>query len=590
MGNSGINPILLEHSKRTIDEALEKLEKYGRVFVERPTGFGKTYMLTRIAGIYSERFKDKNILYVYPLDIIPLEIKNKYGTEREEDTDVRNAVNNKMTFVSYSLLTRRIREKGEDYWYNLLKDKYSIILLDEAHITKSKGFLEVYNSIKELIGIGDKIRMIGVTATPERMDDTIDSNVLNDIFDNIQVYSYNLANCIQDGIIPKLVIGSKRYNIKELADKLKHKKRIEARNIGATFDDESFNVELGKIMNNSGTEPSILLKYLRIAGHDLTSKNEKYYKFIIFFNGIEDIASNGPIVEDWFNEAFNVLAKRELNLRKSFKIRSHYLTSSDDNGDIACMVKLNTNRYKYNDTNKLIGNVLKEDYTIDLIMTINMTNMGYHDDNITGIVMLRGTRSKILYYQQLGRAISVTSKFNPLIYDFVNNSQARYCSLRDIKREIAKQVLVGRCGEVADEFDYSSLTVTEDGDYDAFEDFMNRWSDVYYSDKSKIIYLYEDRKAPIVAISADTGKSCSDIAKILIDSDIELRAEDAMYEYEFKALECKEQTVANKKNLYKIIKCLYSNKAQSMIDKLDKHGLKPKTLYKIIKKMIKERK
>lgn len=583
MSTKKLHPTLLAESKKTLDEALSKLDKFGKVFVCRPTGFGKTYMLIQIAKEYRNKYPDKRVAYIYPLDIIPSEIKVKYG-KNSDDKDVRDTVNNSIDFISYAALTRKANENGDDYWYNEIKDKYSIILLDEVHAAGSEGFRNVYDNIKSLIG-SNGIRMLGVTATPDRMDDTDGNSVLESIFDNIQVYNYTLANCIIDGIINKLVIATYKYDLKDVAEQLKGQMKDKTKQKGIAFDEESFNVELSKMLKENGTEAEIIYKYLPLAGYDLTDQNQKYFKFIVFFNNISDVAARGPEVEQWFDRAFNHVAKDKLNLKKEFTIRSHYLTSSDtENAEIDSIVKSSKNRFKYNNTKKLTDKELKDKYIVDLILTVNMTNMGYHDDDITGIMMLRGTKSEIVYYQQLGRAISVTSEHSPLIYDFVNNVNTKFWSKKDRQREIAQQML-GGVGQENGEggFDYSNLIATIEGDYDAGEAFMNRWSDIYYSEKAKFIYLYENRKAPIVAISADTGKNCTYIAKQLIQSGISLRPEDAMYSYESKIVASNNKTTTEKASATMIMKHLYSKSASEYYQKLKNTT---QTLYNFIKGIV----
>ena len=58
---------------------------------------------------------------------------------------------------------------------------------------------------------------------------------------------------------------------------------------------------------------------------------------------------------------------------------------------------------------------------IDLIFCIDMLNMGYHVNDLTGIVMYRGTSSSTIYIQQLGRALSTGSENACIVFDVVDN-------------------------------------------------------------------------------------------------------------------------------------------------------------------------
>ena len=59
---------------------------------------------------------------------------------------------------------------------------------------------------------------------------------------------------------------------------------------------------------------------------------------------------------------------------------------------------------------------------IKLLFAINMLNEGLHVGDIDGVLMFRSTSSKIVYLQQLGRALSAGNKGKqPVIFDFVAN-------------------------------------------------------------------------------------------------------------------------------------------------------------------------
>ena len=58
---------------------------------------------------------------------------------------------------------------------------------------------------------------------------------------------------------------------------------------------------------------------------------------------------------------------------------------------------------------------------IDLIFTCDMMNMGYHVDDLTGIIMYRGTKSGTVYIQQLGRILSSGASNAGIVIDVVDN-------------------------------------------------------------------------------------------------------------------------------------------------------------------------
>lgn len=50
-----------------------------------------------------------------------------------------------------------------------------------------------------------------------------------------------------------------------------------------------------------------------------------------------------------------------------------------------------------------------------------MMNMGYHVDDLTGIIMYRGTKSGTVYIQQLGRILSSGASNAGIVIDVVDN-------------------------------------------------------------------------------------------------------------------------------------------------------------------------
>ena len=75
---------------------------------------------------------------------------------------------------------------------------------------------------------------------------------------------------------------------------------------------------------------------------------------------------------------------------------------------------------------------------LKLLYSKNMLNEGYHDEEITGEIMSRPTKSYILYLQQLGRVLSRDRKTTPIVLDLVGN--IRYFKEFELEvREAIKQ-------------------------------------------------------------------------------------------------------------------------------------------------------
>lgn len=59
-----------EVREKTQKDLVEKLNKYGKCALIRCTGFGKTWMLSKIFEEYD------NVLYLYPTEVIKQTVKN----------------------------------------------------------------------------------------------------------------------------------------------------------------------------------------------------------------------------------------------------------------------------------------------------------------------------------------------------------------------------------------------------------------------------------------------------------------------------------------------------------------------------------
>ena len=63
---------------------------------------------------------------------------------------------------------------------------------------------------------------------------------------------------------------------------------------------------------------------------------------------------------------------------------------------------------------------------LKLLFCIDMLNEGIHVEDVSGVVLFRPTVSPIIYKQQIGRALSVSSTANAVIFDIVDNISNLY--------------------------------------------------------------------------------------------------------------------------------------------------------------------
>ena len=567
-----LHPVLLEKQKETITDVNSCLDSFGRCLMIRPTGFGKTYLL--IEGFtkpFLDKHKDKNVVYVYPLDIIKTEITA--GKKRiDEDgkivveeskylKDGKLKIKGKdknIHFISYQELSRKFNE-NQDYWRIYFDEhKIGLIILDEAHRAGSSKFYEIYDNIRDLVG-PDGIRILGATATPDRMDDSDEKlSVLEYVFDNKKPFDYGLGEALNDGIVPELVYMADRFTIDDQAQKIKKNAQ---QKFGDAFDEKSFNVELGKLKQETGDEPNTIMKAIEQAGYNPVK--EKYYKFIVFFTNIDDMAEQAEDVEKWFNEAFNKRIKEKYQLKKPFTIRTSYVASNDEDGKFAELVAKRPDIRRYFNKTKYVEELIEEDLKVDLLFTVDMINMGYHVENITGIMMRRGTKSEIVYYQQLGRAISVSASHNPIVIDCVNNLGENFWFKKNAKHRDSSTDGAGT-GEPRQ---HREIDINPEylGSLNMFNRFMSRYDcKDNMTERLEFEFLYLDRNMPIYIIAALKKLTCREVVKLLIKYEIPIKQEDKEYQrlmdkcqdfvkagnkekfkqeaYKFKFINCKEAT------------------------------------------------
>ena len=397
---------------KTYQDILDKLNTYGRCAIIRPTGFGKTWILTTLiqSGFYSK------ILYLYPAEVVRNTVVNKYFNDmRDKKQSEYDELRKDATSSDYDeetaqlfLNIERMREEalidGVDLMtYSKLvrlsasdfkEMDYDLIILDECHRLGAKN---TKIALSKLIAYNSNSHIVGATATPNRTDAF---DVIQTFFNNVCTFEYNLHDAFTDGLIKKPYYCYCTYDTET---DLKE----EALLLGEDIKDDTvldvLKKKLIEISNIYNMETVIRDTCDRFAA------TTEYMKFIIFFSNMKHMSMKSNDVKTWFQKAY-----------PNHRINELVITSK--NADTAKNVdKLDSLCHKEN--------------TIDLIYCIDMLNMGYHVDDLTGILMYRGTSSDIIFLQQLGRAFSSGAKHASIVFDVVDNLHRKaICDNIDHKR------------------------------------------------------------------------------------------------------------------------------------------------------------
>lgn len=381
---------------KTYLEAKELLDIYGKGCIIRPTGFGKTGILTRfIEDIVSKSSNDSSIkiVYIYPNDVVKDAVLSFYYGE--DNIPQKREIPN-VQFMTYNAIARTPKQKLKKY------GDLELIIIDECH----KAGAELTSiSLKQFLKTNKKAKILGATATPVRMD-LID--VIEDYFDNNVTSEYTLHDAFMDGVLKTPYYCYSSYNIKKDVKEIRRKVRKEF----VTLDEYSKKIAL-TVMNKNLKKISEQSKFDKTIREvcDAHAKDTSYMKGIIFCSNFKMLHDNKEEIVQWFKKAY-----------PTHNIRILIVTS--ENSEYKNNIK-KLNKYKYKEN------------TIDLIFSCDMLNMGYHVDNLTFIGMFRLTHSLNIFIQQFGRALS-SGDINPtIIFDWVDNihSPALY-SVLDKKSQL----------------------------------------------------------------------------------------------------------------------------------------------------------
>lgn len=453
----------------TINDLVELMRKHQIALMVRPTGFGKTYCMIELA----RREGYKRVIYLYPLDVIKQSIYADYHTDSNKkfvdslqeqskypdlpfiefisykkmiddynnpyrlinDTDWKqmNLSDKKRIKHEWDMLSQSEQDQIREAWITSKFENVDLLVIDEAHMVGAEGFLTYWPHIKKLITGGKKssrLHILGATATPLRTLSDIDiiDEVFSYTFGNRKypalVTEFSFEDCWRYGILkrPYYVKGflspeseqSKVYD--SVSESISSKEQL-----------ESVEEHLGELFNS-------ILPIETIFRHGvehispMTLENNDYMRFLVFYQNSKDLLDNHSLVIDAISKAFIELGYTNIN---SYYIVSK-IESIIDEGLSLSGVDILSQIDSEISSDPSIGT-----HRIDIIHSIDMLNMGYHVGKVTGVIVKRSSSSEIIFYQKIGRCISVRSDEQPLIFDLANADGALLSSAFNNEREIA---------------------------------------------------------------------------------------------------------------------------------------------------------
>ena len=583
-----------EVGNKTKQETLELLEKHGRCLVTRPTGIGKTFLLNALAREYKKKYPDKLTVYLYPTDIIVNEIKSN-----EAYSDIADELEF-MSFQKISLAfggmdTERVSNMTPDERAKLqaqkdssIKEildtfsKASIVLIDEVHRVASEKLMDFFMTY-DYIFTNNNIHIVGVTATIDRTEEEETNWIKNELLHGVEVYKYSLSDALNDGILLPLQIFRPIFNFaKEVETLADQYKKVSANK--SYYHSGELDQLIAKASKEWGSNGHDIYNAVSKVGYRLDSDNpdDSFLRFIVFFQSTKHMVEEGENIENYFRLATNSVASELLGTNVETDLLVEYVisTTADINNDMIVKDLCDKESFRiYRDKTsdvcqrvKVVENKKVKEYIppkahrVHLIFNVGTIIMGYHVPHISGIMMLRGTGTSIMFYQQLGRCFSVKNRRPSIVFDVVSNIsklENNFGKDRQRRELVIKNTNNNGVSESKEQTELDDIMDAYQVGIDnlASDKFLNLISALQTENTSflyteRIKWLYQDRNLPIVFIANDLGMTCDEVVNVLLGCGINIENEKYEADYIIDSLE----KVANDSNIDLLGK-LYSKTA-----------------------------
>ena len=401
---------LYEHNAESYKKIKRAYERGQNVAgIVHATGTGKTYNALELA--YDN--KDKKIIYVVPSSGITEHIKKII--EDNPNLDLEKDFPN-LEFRTYQSFISLSKEEIQNIQCDLL-------ILDEFHHIGAPVWGARINT---MIETHPNMKIFGMTAytirdrgTSYEKDMAADDS--DELFSNKIESRYDLCDAMIDGILPKPIYKSAYINLMDTESKLEEK----VQKLSASSSEYQEYMEIlsnvKKRIHEAPSIPDILRKNIK--------PNGKYIYFC------------PPCSEDGTND-IETIKKQAIEWFKQFVKEEDIViyTSTSEMGEYG---KLNRDAF-YKDVT-IEGESV--DNKLRIMFAINQYNEGIHAPNIDGVIMGRGTSSDIVYFEQLGRALSVRGNTKETFEELETHSLeelTNMCKSRDIplKENQTKEELI----------------------------------------------------------------------------------------------------------------------------------------------------
>lgn len=377
---------LYPHNAKAYRAVREAFDNGKRVVgIVQGTGTGKTYNALQLA--YDN--KDKKILFVVPNISIVEHIKETIN--KNENLDFNRDFPN-LEFITYQKLSSMEKEDIEKMGVDLL-------IIDEFHHIGAPVWGE---SINHLIDTHPEMKIFGMTAyTVRRRGTEYERDMAleggDQLFSDNIVHHYDIFEAMLDGVLPIPRYRTAQINFQNLIEELEGDLEI--------LSDDPVKKDFEKIVRDAKRQvmenpnaKKLIQTYLKPNG-----------KYIFFLP--KGSYENETVFERAKNEAIKHIM--EISGITEDNVVFYETTSKmEDHG------KSNRNAF-YNDLD-LDGNDVSN--KLRVIFCIDQYNEGVHAPNVDGVILGRATESDIIYYEQIGRSLSVINNVGKVIEELSQKS------------------------------------------------------------------------------------------------------------------------------------------------------------------------
>ena len=377
--------------KHNIDsyEAIKDTFLSGENFaaIVHATGTGKTFNALQLML----ENPDKRFVFVTPYNSIIEHVKSLMNDVTSNYPEYNF---NNVEFYTYNAISamsdEELKELDVDY-----------LILDEFHHIGAPVWGE---RIEKLIELHEDLKVLGISAYTVRDRGTIYERDMvasdgNEIFSDCVVSRYDLVDAMVDGVLPKPIYRSTHVNLDQLIKKIE--KNLNRNNL-------------------SEKEYNMLVDKLKAAKKVVAGKDQARELFF------KNIKSDGKYI--YFCPVASKMGINDIDTLMQ-EVRTWLLEEGYDETDFVL--------YKSVSSEKDFGSECREAFYNDLdlngkdasrklkiMFAINQYNEGIHAPNIDGVILGRETKSDIIFFEQIGRALSVRgngSCVSPVIIDFADN-------------------------------------------------------------------------------------------------------------------------------------------------------------------------